>query len=221
MTTEVEPLAGQRHDGESHSAILACNDWLRLGPGRSIPDLLAQYQERSNFVKNFKPPSTSKKTLATWSSRYDWPERAAEFDANWDRVRTEEREQELALGLALDYERVRKLKRLSDFLEAQIYERGPDGEYHNVWCPDVKVVGRGDDAETVDIVRFNGALFTQYRETLNDLAKEVGGRIAKSESETRLSGDLDITHHADPEQYQRALATLAEALGAVVPASGT
>lgn len=185
--TELQPLQGERQSGESESAVLACNDWLRLGPGRTIPALLAQYQDRSSFVRGFKPPSTSKKTLETWSSRYSWPERAREYDAQWDAMQTEERERELAIGLALDFERVRKLKRLADFLEAQIYELSePDPltgqqHYHNVWCPDVKVVGHGDAAEAVDIERFNSALFTQYRETLNDLAKEVGGRVQKQE----------------------------------------
>jgi len=160
-----------------------------------MPALLAQYQEKTEFVRNFKPPSMSAKTLGTWSSRFSWPDRAAELDANWDEISTEERRREMTFGLALDYERVRKLKRLARFLEAQIYELSvPNDEdlqvYHNVWLPDVKQVGSGDDAERVDIERFNSALFTQYRETLNDLAKEEGGRVQKTKSEhTGPDGD--------------------------------
>lgn len=187
---EIPLLAGERQSGESDNAVLACNDWLRLGPGRSLPALAEKYNEGQQK----SAPTQSLATLQKWSSKNDWAERAVEFDANWDAIRNREREQELAYGLALDYERVRKLKRLADFLEAQIYEQGePDPStgkrpYHNVWCPDVKVVGHGDSAEVVDIERFNGALFTQYRETLNDLAKEVGGRVQRSSAEVSGPG---------------------------------
>ena len=104
----------------------------------------------------------------------------------------------MGFGLALDYERVRKLKRLADFLEAQIYEQSePDPltgkrAYHNVWVPDVKILGKGDLAEVVDIERFNSALFTQFRETLNDLAKEVGQRVQKQEHSGSDGGALTV-----------------------------
>jgi hypothetical protein len=185
------PLTGERQGGESDNAVIACNDWLRLGPGRSIPALLAYYQDRTEIIKNFQPPSTSAKTLGSWSSRYDWPERAAIFDVAWDQTKTEERAAELNFGLALDYERIRKLKRLADFLEAQIYTRSNDGTFPNVWCPDVKVVGKGDAAEVIDIERFNSSIFLQYRGVLDDLAKEVGGRVAKSEISGANGGPLE------------------------------
>ena len=60
----------------------------------------------------------------------------------------------------------------------------------NLWVPDVKVVGTGDAAEVVDIERFNGALLREFRETLNDIAKEVGGRIAKTELSGAAGGAL-------------------------------
>lgn len=183
MAAEIELLAGGRQSGESDAAAIACNDWLRMGPGRSLPALLNKYNESQQK----SAPTQSLATLQKWSSKFGWAERAVAFDANWEAIKTAERAAELNHGLSLDYERVRKLKRLSDFLEAQIYELGPPDpltgrqSYFNVWVPDVKVVGTGDAAEVVDIERFNSALFTQYRETLNDLAKEVGGRVQKQE----------------------------------------
>jgi hypothetical protein len=167
--------------------VIACNDWLRLGPGRSIAALLSHYLDKSNFVKRFNPPSQSSKTLATWSSRFKWSERARVFDAEWEQLKNQERQAELNFGLALDDERIRKLKRLAEFLEAQVYElSAPDDDtgqqvYHNVWLPDVKQIGSGDDAEKVDIERFNSGLIIQYRETLEDLAAEVGGRVKRQE----------------------------------------
>jgi len=103
-------------------------------------------------------------------------------------------------GLALDYERVRKLKRLADFLEGQVYERGEAGDYHNVWLPDVKSVGSGELAERVNIERFNGALISEYRAVLDDLAKETGGRAKR----------LDLTMDLKQLQKLEQLAAICE-----------
>jgi hypothetical protein len=174
---ELELLSGQRQSGESDNAVIACNDWLRMGPGRSLSKLLEKYTQ-SNTESH---PTTSFGTLRKWSSQFNWPERATEFEAKWEAIKTAEREAEIGYGLALDYERVRKLKRLADFLETQIYEQGEDGTYHNVWVPDVKGIGKGEDFERIDIERFNPALFSEYRAVLEDLAKEVGGRVNKTD----------------------------------------
>lgn len=172
-----------------------------MGPGRSLPALLNKYNESQQK----SAPTQSLATLQKWSSKFGWAERAVEFDGNWEAIKTAERAAELNHGLSLDYERIRKLKRLSDFLEAQIYELSPPDpatgrqSYYNVWVPDVKVVGTGDNAEVVDIERFNSALFTQYRETLNDLAKEVGGRVQKQEVSGPDGGALRVRVVYDDE----------------------
>lgn len=200
---ELNPLVGARQSGESDNAVIACNDWLRMGPGRSLPALLKKYTEFNQIA----PPTTSEGTLKHWSSKFSWAERAAEFDTHWETIKNEERAAELNFGLSLDYERIRKLKRLSDLLESQIYELSdPDpltGKQSriNLWVPDVKVVGAGEAAEVVDIERFNAALLREYRETLNDLAKEVGGRVQRQEVsgagggaiETKVSATLDLS----------------------------
>lgn len=102
-------------------------------------------------------------------------------------------------GLALAHERVQKLKELGAFLEAQMYERGEDGVYYNVWLPDVKQIGSGENAERVDIERFNSAIIEQYRDTLDDLAKETGGRrqqhdITSGGEKIRVIGGIDLEH---------------------------
>lgn len=185
---ELEPLSGQRQNKESDAAVTACNDWLRMGSGRSIPALLAQYQEQSGFIRNFKPPSTSYKTLETWSSNFKWPDRAREYDATWEQRKNAEREAVIGYGLALDFERIRELYRLAAFLKAQIYETNDDGIFHNIWVPDVKSIGSGEFAERVDIERFNGPLVEQYRKVLEDIAKEVGARVLKQD----ISGGLKL-----------------------------
>ena len=182
ITPDLLPLAGVRQSGESDAAVTACNDWLRMGSGRKISALFEKYQETRINTKGFEL-----NTLYNWSRSFEWTERATAFDVTWEARKNAERQAELEYGLALDYERVRKLKRLADFLEGQIFERSaPDKvtgvqTYHNLWVPDVKVVGQGEDREAVEIERFNAALLREYRETLNDLAKEVGGRIQRSD----------------------------------------
>jgi hypothetical protein len=178
---QIELLAGEKQGKESNNATLACNDWLRLGPGRSIPKLLDYYANKLKIVKSFSAPSTSDKTLYNWSCTFGWSARAVQFDAEYEQRTNAARESEIAYGLALDYERIRKLKDLAELLEDQLYARDANGSLISLWVPDVKVVGHGDSAETVDIERFNSSIVQQYRETLNDLAKEVGGRVQKQE----------------------------------------
>lgn len=174
---EIELLSGQRNDGESNNAVVACNDYLRIGAGRTLPILLSKYGD----MRQKAAPTQSLDTLQNWSRMFDWQERATAFDATWEARKNAEREAVMGYGLSLDYERVRKLVRLADFLEGQIYERDEEGQFRNVWVPDVKSIGGGDNAERVDIERFNSALLEQYRSTLDDLAKEVGGRIKKAD----------------------------------------
>lgn len=180
---ELELLSGQRQSGESDNAVVACNDWLRMGTGRTLGKLLSKY----NDMRQKSAPTQSLNTLQQWSFKFDWQARATEFDAGWEARKNAEREAVMNYGLALDFERVTELYRLADFLRAQIYEKGaPDPvtgyqPFHNVWIPDVKSIGGGEFAERVDIERFNSALLAEYRATLDDIAKEVGGRVKKSD----------------------------------------
>lgn len=194
---QLELLSGQRQSGESDNAVVACNDWLRLGTGRTLSRLLAKYTD----TYQGKPPTGSLATLKDWSRQFDWQDRATEFDAGWEARKNAEREAVMGYGLALDYERVNKLFRLADFLEGQIYEQGEADPvtgykpFHNVWVPDVKSIGGGEFAERVDIERFNSPLLAEYRATLDDIAKEVGGRIKKQ----HIDMDIDVSKLSDEE----------------------
>lgn len=177
---ELELLSGQRQKGESDKAIQAANDWLRLGAGRTLPALLNKYRN----LPQSTAPTTSLDTLQSWSKRFGWAIRATDFDKAVEERKNAERDRVMNSFLALDYQRVKKLFKLAQFLEDQLYETGEDGEYHNVWVPDVKSIGSGESAERVDIERFNNALFEQYRKTLDDIAQEVGGRVKKTDVTT-------------------------------------
>lgn len=190
LATELHPLKGQRQSGESNNAVVACNDWLRLGTGRSLSTLLQKYCETLQNAA----PTQSINTLQDWSKKFMWAERATEYDADYEAIKNAERQAVMQYGAALDYDRVQRLKRLLDLLEAQIYERGLEGDLHNIWLPDVKQIGSGDSAERVDIERFNAALLSEYRSTLDDIAKEVGDRRQK----TDVAGTLALNIRSLP-----------------------
>ena len=173
----VSLLSGERQKSESFRAIQACNDYLRMGPGRSLRLLLEQYRKSEQNLA----PTRSQGTLWGWSARFGWQERAAAYDARLEADKDARTAEIMQSGLAVAHERVVKLKDLAGFLEGQLYEQGEDGVYHNVWLPDVKQIGSGLDAERVDIERFNAPIIEQYRGTLDDLAKETGGRKERHE----------------------------------------
>jgi len=213
-------LAGVQQEGETSNAVLACNDWLRMGPGRSF----AVLNQRYNDMPRSQSPTQSLDTLHRWSSNNDWARRAQLFDQRWDDIKTEAYQQEMETGLALANERVRKLKRLAHVLEGQMYERGPVDEtgerpFVNLWLTEHKMTGPGRDAQlVVSKRRFNAALVAQYLATLNDLARETGGRTTTHDHS--ISGRLDSAPLVTPEGYTDSLAKLVETLGAVLPSGG-
>lgn len=175
--SKVLPLIGEKQKGETSKATQACNDYLRMGPGRSLSELHRQYTE---FYQK-QPPTEALGTLKKWSTSYGWVERAEEWDAVAEERRDEEYKRAMETGLALDYKRVYRLRELARFLRDQIFERAADGGHDNVWVPDIKVVGRGDNARAVEIEHFNSSLLREYREVLADIAAETGGRVKKQE----------------------------------------
>lgn len=107
----------------------ACNDFLRLGPGRTFSRLLSQYSQPTKTDRNLPvervaaPPTLSLATLKDWSDKYSWSERAKEYDKAIEDEKNERRRQVMEEGLALDFERVASLKKLAAFLEGEIYEQ--------------------------------------------------------------------------------------------------
>ena len=189
MAARLELLAGERQPGETARAVQACNEFLRQGPGRSLAGLLRKYGK----MRENAAPTTSSDTLSSWSRRFDWPARAEAFDAESERMKTIARQIEFGRGLALDYARVRELKRLLNLLNKQLYAKDPDdpdGKLFNLWLKDYKRIGQGEDSETVQIERFNAPLIAELRGVLDDLAKETGGRRQKIDAD--VSGAVAV-----------------------------
>lgn len=124
----VELIVGEKATGESKNAIIACNDWLRLGTGRTLVALVVGYTKTDQN----QPPTRSIATLKDWSTKYGWQERAELYDAAIEAEKTaaekerqrkiaERRKEVMEDGTAFDFERVAMLKKHAQFLEEQIF----------------------------------------------------------------------------------------------------
>lgn len=93
---------------ETRRARIACLDYVRMGPGRSLVKLLDRYRIGTGSVPE-KPPSTRRTTLCTWSTDFGWQARASAFDADdqerarrqWEERRQAMREADWKQGDAL------------------------------------------------------------------------------------------------------------------------
>lgn len=79
-------LAGPRQKGETRRAVIACNDYLRMGPGRSLAKLCKLYRTQ----RATQPPTRRLPTLKVWSRKFGWVRRAEEYDVAMECQRREE-----------------------------------------------------------------------------------------------------------------------------------
>lgn len=93
------------------------------------------------------------------------------------------REEALTEGLALVAERVCRLKQLAALMEQDLFGG-------LLWTTEVKGVGSGEIAEIVEFEEFNAGEVVQYRGVLDDIAKELGGRVQKTEN--RNTEDITV-----------------------------
>ena len=174
----IELLVGERKEGETDRAVQACNDYLRMGVGRSLRGLLEHYiKQASNDALTENPPTLKFSTIGTWSDKHGWVERSSAYDATVDASKTAEINRLRTEGLAADYERIRELTKLFDLLRTELEEKG-------LWYTDTKISAKGS---TVDVEVFNTGLLSQFRGVLDDVAKETGGR----KQQIQHGGDKD------------------------------
>jgi hypothetical protein len=98
----------------------------------------------------------------------------------------------LTTGYALKEIRVMKLSKLASLLEADLF-----GGF--LWTEETKGVGSGEAAEVVEYDAFNAAEVSQYRGVLDDIAKETGGRVQKTDSVTEVKGQVELVHIYIPD----------------------
>ena len=97
----------------------------------------------------------------------------------------------LNTGLARKCIRVLKLQKLADLIEQDLFES------RTLWLQDKKGIGSGDVADIYDFEVFNKAEVDAYRGILDDIAKEMGGRIVNN-----IEKSIDLSK-LTPEQLKR------------------
>lgn len=82
-------------------------------------------------------------------------------------------------GLRSRHKRIEKLEALADNLEYEMSDRAGElrGVSSGLWTRDVKSVGNNP----VELEVFASGIVSQYRATLDDIAKELGHRVSKNE----------------------------------------
>lgn len=181
---------------ETKRANQALRDYLMMGSGRSLNKLLAMYAQDLN------PPTRSHKSMSRWSVIYEWVARADTFDEiQHAKVQAEydaRRKQIMETGLALDHERIEKLKQLHTKLDGYLLDE------ENVWLRDAKSIRVGSsiektgedkftvvgEYERIDLIAFNAPLIGKILETIDALAAETGGRVRKTELTGKNGGPI-------------------------------
>ena len=115
----------------------------------------------------------------------------------------------LTTGLAVKENRVAALQKLAQLMGKDLF-----GGF--LWTEETKGVGSGPAAEIIDYDEFNAAEVAQFRGVLDDIAKEMGGRVQKTE----LTGKDGEAIKTTDEGHSRAISKLADAIGEIVSREG-
>ncbi len=180
----LELLVGERRDRETSAAVIAFNDYARMGLARSHPGLMRKYISMQSEGLESGVPTTSIQVLRNWSSDFGWAARCETYDAAQEVSKDIAAAEVLSKGLSLSHNRVIKLKQLAAILEHELAGK--------LWTRDVKMIGFGKYSETVEMKKLNSPLLTEYRKVLDDIAKEVGGRRKGLEISGPDGGPIDL-----------------------------
>lgn len=148
LSPEIELLAGTPYPNETPRHIIACNDYLRLGPTRTLLSLDKQYREHPELRVY------SRKKMTQFSSDFKWADRAVLYDRVLEEKKTALATDIKLEGYALAQVRIDKLSSIAELLYPLIMNYK---EKSTRTAPDRRVI-------------------EQYRYVLADIAAEVGGR---------------------------------------------
>lgn len=185
---------------ESKRANHAFRDYALMGAARSLANLCQKYTNQLPGIHHL-PVTKSLATLKKWSQTFAWVERSERFDAlQAEKTKLEyetRRDQIMQAGLALAHERIDKLTTIFNRLYEDFQEE------QNLWLPDKKGIGQAENFTVVDIVRFNAQIVDQMRGALDDIAREVGGRVKVEKVESSV---LNLNVRADDLAHARQVA---------------
>jgi hypothetical protein len=193
QTQTIPLLAGQRQERESDAAVVACNDYLRMGSGRSLSRLVAGYRGRTvGDPLAEKPPTQRLPTLEEWSSKFEWQARASTYNAEQDQAKTIEIQRLKTEGLAAEHNRIAELDAMFSKMREEFIEKG-------LWAEDIKISPNGMQ---VKVKVFNKPMIDSMRGILDDIAKEVGGRKQQI-NQTNTNIDYDALTDEQLERIKK------------------
>jgi hypothetical protein len=159
-----------------------------MSPTRSIA---AVYQQESK--KDEKVRSNAPGRWYETAHQFHWQERAQAWDEHQSKeleaTIAAEKQKVLSEGYALMHERVKTLNILAKKLVADIAK----GKMYRV---DVRSIGTGKDARQVNVELFEEGPIRELRACLDDIAKELGERVKRTQQEiTGANGKPLIPDH--------------------------
>lgn len=160
-----------------------------MWPTRKIALIFQQEESEKTDHADPKEKNREKQRKVRGAPTGNWYEMAAQWRwlpraAAWDEHQAREIEKEIAEAKAKifmnSYARVdRRVQDLTTLAEI-LYAEAIDADKR--WLLDVKAIGTGPNAERVDLTVFSSDLVREFRATLDDIAKELGERVKKSET---------------------------------------
>ena len=139
--TEYNPATWEalaKRDGETLRAHAAFLDYVRMGPGRSLAKLGAQYLAQFKIGSGSeKPPTKQLATLRDWSARHEWQKRLKDWTAErtrldeerWAQRRLELREADWITGEKLREQAEAALEQVPNFLTTKRrFVKGGEGQ---------------------------------------------------------------------------------------------
>jgi hypothetical protein len=128
-----------------------------------------QTNEINEKAALFKPPFNVSR------QQVDWYRKTRKIDLG--AIAAVDENNALTTGLSLKEERVKKLQQLAALMEKDLL-----GGF--LWLEQVKSIGAGPFSQVIEYEEFNKGEVDAYRGILDDIAKEVGGRIQRVQEVT-------------------------------------
>jgi hypothetical protein len=218
--SDYDPAAWEalaKRDDETLKAHTAFLDYVRMGSGRSLAKLIAQYQDQGAAKVGLeKPPTKRLNTLKEWSVTHEWQKRLEAWaternqrdQALWEERRRQLREDDWVTGERLREQANAALEQVPNFLTTKRrLIKGGEGQ------PDREVVTMG-----LRLGEVTGAA-----KTASDLQRAAAEAptIMRHEVSGPGGGPIQYESGIDPERYGRALESLADALRTIVSRPGT
>jgi protein subunit release factor A len=134
----------------------------------------------------------SRQLLSRWASQYEWVKRVEAYEDHKRKIAEEaeaaEIRQTMSQGYALIHKRVKSLGRLATKLEKMINLEDEDDKTNLILDTKIGEV-------------FNEGLVRRYQEVFNDIAKELGHRVVKTENKNDGSLFISGVVGFDPAEW--------------------